>query len=580
VVGAVVASLLAALLLIPSGAATAVGTPTAGNTATSAATAGRDLPVTSPTIACADLATKDFNGLDDAATSITSAAVVAKSGTNAYEYCQIKGTISPQIHFELRLPTTTYTGRYLQLGCGGYCGSVNVTTSPAATAGCAPLTDGSFAVGQDDEGHTGTGNSDVWATDPQLKVDFGYRSEHVFAQAAKAVIDAFYGAAPRYSYYSGCSDGGREALMEAQRYPDDFDGIMAGAAAFNQTALNGFEEAFLGTVDFRADGSVILPASKVDMLHNAVIAACADPGIGNGTIQDPDSCAFDPAVLACPDDKDQADCLTSEQITVVKKIYAGVTAPDGTHLYSGGEAYGSEPQWTGLVVPRAGQAQTDLFMYRIGSGFLRWLASWKGDPDLKPTASLFTVKNLKAYLKAFGGIYDATDPDLTAFYKSGGKLIQWHGLSDGFIPPTGSIAYRQAVLDTMGRTTADRFYRFYTIPGMFHCSGGYGATSLDLLSPLMDWTETGRAPDAITAASVSADGTTAYTRPVYPYPRQVKYSGQGDKDDAASYVAYTPKGKTADDAYDWAGGPFRTGYQLWCESDGLRMTCARRKSAG
>ena len=553
-------------------------TSSAGPT-TVTTTAGRDLPVTQPTLTCAQLAAQDFSRLDGAATSITAASVVAKSDTNKYEYCKVTGVIAPQIHFELRLPTQTYRGRYLQLGCGGYCGNVNVTTSPAATAGCAPLTDGTFVVGQDDEGHTGTGGADVWATDPQLKVDFGYRSEHVFAVASKAIVKSFYGAPPTYSYYSGCSDGGREALLEAQRYPDDFDGIQAGAPAFNQTALNGFEEAYLGTVDFRADGSVILPATKLDMLHAAVIAKCADSGIGNGTIQDPDACGFDPAALRCPDDEDAANCLTGEQVTVVQKIYRGVTAPDGTHLYSGGEAKGSEPQWAGLVIPKEGQTQQDLFMYRIGSGFLRWLGTWTAKPELELTADLFTKRSFEKTMKEFAGIYDATDPDLTPFYKSGGKLIMWHGLADGYIPPTGSIAYRQAVLDTVGSTTADRFYRFYTVPGMFHCSGGYGATSVDFLSPLMDWTESGKAPGAVTAAKLDSDGSTAYTRPVYPYPQQVKYAGTGDRDDAANYVAYTPKGKTADDAFRWAGAPFKSGTQLWCEStNGRDMSCARRRS--
>ncbi|MEV6539477.1 tannase/feruloyl esterase family alpha/beta hydrolase [Streptomyces sp. NPDC051665] len=610
-VAVVVAALVTGLALLPdtfSADADASASVTKVSTSSTArGDVGRNLPVTKPKISCTELLQKDFGALDDAATSVASASVVAKGDANAYEYCDVKGTVAPQIQFELRLPTKTYRQRYLQEGCGGYCGMVGVSAQPAASTGCAPVTDGSFALGQDDQGHVSTsgtsgGSAEVWATNPQLKVDFGYRSEHAFATAAKAITKAFYGAEPTYSYYDGCSDGGRETLMEVQRYPGDFSAALVGAPAFNQTALNAMQEAYLSTIDFRADGSTILPASKLGTLHKAVLAKCADPKLNNHLIQDPATCAFDPASLKCADNKDSSSCLTSEQVDVVRKAYAGATAPDGTHLYTGGQPYGSETAWEGLFIPKAGQGQSSVQLYGIGLGFLRWVGKWEADPTLKLDASLFTVDTFKAYQREVSGIYDATDPDLTKFHEAGGKLIQWHGLTDPNIPPTGTRAYRQAVIDTMGQDKADDFYRLYLFPGVNHCGGGDGPDSFDLLSKLISWRETGRTPGAViasrtsggnqpggpaggqlgggdTKASASAgstEPTVAYTRPVHPYPQLVAYDGSGDKKDAANYRAYMPD-KLPDDHFKWAGS-FSSGYQEWCETkDGKSMSCSRHE---
>lgn len=615
-VGALVMSVVAGCT------ATSGSTPTSSSTATATASpAGKDLPIIAPVTTCAELTKQDLTGLPDAATTITSATEVAVSTTNTYAYCDVKGKVSTQIQFEMLMPTTTYRQRYLQEGCEGLCGQVSVSTQPAVSTGCAPVTDGSFVIGEDNEGHTAAGlggTTEQWAADPQLRIDFGYRSEHAFATAAKAVTKAFYGAPPAYAYYDGCSDGGREALMEAQRYPTDFNGILAGAPAFNQTALNGFEEAYLATIDFRTDGSTILPASKISMLHAAVIKACADPGLDDQTIQDPRQCTFNPATLACPTTTDAATCLTADQVGVVRKAYAGAVAPDGTHLYTGGEPYGSELKWEGLLIPQDGQNQTSIQLYGIGLSFLRWLNGTQPSPDLTLNASLFTVANLNASQQAVSGIYDSTNPDLTPFAQAGGKLIQYHGWADQNIPPVGTIAYRQAVIDTMGSAAVDKFYRLYMFPGMYHCGGGEGPAVFDLLSPLLNWTENGTAPGAVTAtkttsngeggggassgqltgssggtggfagpsgggtaasgsntatsptalpsASNTASATTSaaaattsasasdakqYTRPVYPYPQRVTYTGSGDVNSAANYTPSTPA--PIDDHYHWAG---------------------------
>ncbi|HKS99779.1 MAG TPA: tannase/feruloyl esterase family alpha/beta hydrolase [Rugosimonospora sp.] len=557
---AVLAAALAAVALTGGGQAAPAQATTSARTV-------------APVLTCPALSGVDFSGVPGAPATILSATLVP-AGTNgvSYEYCDVKGVVAPQVQFELQLPTRTYLGRYLQEGCGGYCGNVGVSASPAASAGCVPLNTGTFAVGQDDEGHIGGGATDVWAIgDPQSKVDFGYRSEHVFALAAKAVQASFYGAPPAKSYYDGCSDGGREALMEAQRYPTDFNGILAGAPAQNQAALNAIEEPYEATLDFTPSGQVILPASKLTMLHAAVIAACATPGLRDGTIEDPRDCAFQPSSLQCPANVDAAGCLTTAQVDVVNKIYNGAVSRTGEHLYTGGEPKGTENLWQGILIPPDGQGQAAIFFTKIGSGYLRYVGQWVARPQATVNTNAYTVQNLLSYRDGLGRIYDATDPDLTAFYRAGGKLIQWAGWADQFIPPTTSTTYYQAVLDTMGARRVGEFYRLYMFPGVGHCGGGYGPNQFDLLTPLVDWVESGTTPSRVVASAAT------YSRPVYPYPTRVRYAGQGDVNSAASYVPYQPATRY-DDHFAWAGAPFRSGYELWCRFDGTRMVCTARSS--
>jgi feruloyl esterase len=574
-----------------------------------------DLGTVAPEYPCSQLASEDFSQVTGAPTTILSATLVtpAAGSTPSYPYCDVKGVTAPQVQFELQLPTSTYAQRYLQEGCGGYCGNVGVS-QPAASgqAGvdeCVPLNNGEFALGQDDEGHIGGGNTEAWAIDdPTLKVDFGYLSEHVFALAAKAIIASFYGHAPRYSYYDGCSDGGREALMEAQRFPRDFNGIIAGAPAFNQAALNAMEEPYESKADETSSGQPILTAAKSAVLHDDIISECADPGLRDGTIQDPRDCHPDWTKIACPAGAtDTSNCLTAAQVAAAKRLYNGAVAPDGEHLYTGGEPYGAEGAWPGIVIPGGsapgpaplpGTSPEDTtFFHSIGIGYLRWVGLWTDSLSLNlDTGFSFDQQTFQQYVAHdnpanVSGIVDATDPNLTAFYKAGGKLIQWQGWSDQFIPPYGSVAYRQAVIARLGASTVSKFYRLYMFPGVYHCGGGYGPNVFDLLTPLANWVESGHAPGSVTAALVSggtgaagtgpAAGTVELTRPVYPYPEQVRYSGSGDPDDASSYVGYLPSTRH-DDNIKWAGYPFRSGYEQWCRlgTDGQALVCSRRGEQG
>jgi feruloyl esterase len=282
-----------------------------------------------PTYSCAQLASEDFSQVKGAPTTVLSATLVTPAGS--FPYCDVKGVVAPQVQFELQLPTDSYAQRYLQEGCGGYCGNVGVS-QPAASgqAGineCVPLNNGEFALGQDDEGHIGGGNTEAWAIDdPVLKLDFGYLSEHIFAVAAKAIIASFYGQAPRYSYYDGCSDGGREALMEAQRFPRDFNGIIPGAPAFNQAALNAMEEPYESVTDETSSGQPILTAAQSAVLHTDIISQCADPGLRDRTIQDPRDCHPDWAKIQCPAGV-TSNCLTAAQVAAAQRLYAGAVAP-------------------------------------------------------------------------------------------------------------------------------------------------------------------------------------------------------------------------------------------------------------
>jgi hypothetical protein len=257
----------AALLLALVAAGAASGRP-----AHHKRTHARRAAATAPVLSCAQLAGVDVSQAVGASVGITSAtAGTAQQG--GYPVCDVKGVIAPQIQFELTLPTNTYTGRYLQTGCGGLCGNLSIQ-APAAT-GCAPLNNGEFAMASDNMGHVAAGNNDGnFGTDPQLRIDFAYRADHVLALAAKALIGQFYGGPPQYSYFDGCSEGGHEGLAEVQRYPHDFNGVLAGAPATITQELNTFYQPWLAGADFDSSGHQIMPASKLALLHLAVLANC------------------------------------------------------------------------------------------------------------------------------------------------------------------------------------------------------------------------------------------------------------------------------------------------------------------
>jgi feruloyl esterase len=508
-------------------------------------------PILTPRTACAALAGVDVSPQVGAGTGISSATTATAAA--GYPICDVKGVIAPQIQFEVQLPTQSYRQRYLQTGCGGLCGSLAIAVQ--AATGCAPVTDGTFAIASDNQGHVAGGSADGnFGTDDQLRVDFAYRADHLTALAAKSFIAAFYGQQPRYSYWDGCSQGGHEGLTEAQRYPHDFNGILAGAPASITMELNGFNQPWLARVDFDAAGHVVLPATKLGMLHAAVMARCDGiDGLTDGQIDDPRRCSFEPATLACPGDQDAVGCLTQAQIAVVRKIYSGAVDPRGRALYPGGQPFGSELVWAGWMIPvdPAG-AQNSTIAWRIGNGWVKYLAFSPNPPQS------FTLNDIRfdaatfARMQRLADFYDATNPDLTAFKRAGGKLILWHGWADQAIPPLGTVAYYQAVQDRLGGLAATQeFARLFMFPGVYHCGGGAAPNTFDLLTPLLNWVEGGTAPTRIVASEMNG-GSVTRTRPVFPYPLAARYDGSGSIDDAANFVPAAPPG-TIDDHVPWLG---------------------------
>jgi feruloyl esterase len=427
------------------GAMTVAGLSIALTTEESAAESAAILPV----ISCDALAKSDFTPLD---ARLAAAATVSRNG---HPFCDVKGYISPVTQFEALLPTETWRGDYLQQGCGGLCGKADVSLDdPSRTSGYqapyAPLANGEMVVAADDQGHEAPSNGDaLWARDDlRLRAVFGYSSEHQLARLMKSVVRTFYGRKAAYSYFSGVSDGGHEALVLAQRYPADFDGIIAGAPANNWAPLALFET-WLAASNRDAEGRQILTAEKLRALHAAVMAACANE---HGVIEDPRACAFDPASIRCPGGGDRPDCLTDDEVRVARAEYSGPADREGHGLFDGGEPYGSELAWAGWpVMPAADSAApADTYAAAIGLGYLNDMAFWPNPRGGYTLDSVpFTVATHEQ-LKQLGGIYNATDPDLSAFRARGGKIIIYHGWADQAIPPFATLDYYRAVVRQAG----------------------------------------------------------------------------------------------------------------------------------
>lgn len=516
-----------------------------------------------PVVSCAKLGTFDLSGAVGSPTTH-----VASEVAGAHPYCEVTGVIAPAIHFEVRLPLAGWTQRFLETGCGGLCGMLRVEAEKAE--GCAPVTDGSIVLASTDMGHQSM--DPAWGADAQKRIDFAHRGVHVTVLAAKALISAFYGQAPRFSYFSGCSDGGREALIEAQRYSKDFDGIAAGAPALNFTIQNSFHHAWLARANTGQDGKRLLTAIDMKPLHAAVLKACDGlDGLVDGQITDPRVCHYNPTALLCKQVYRAGSCLTAEQIAAVRKIYAGATGPKGERLEVGPIMPGSELEWIGVFVPVDRNAPVMSAMFALGT-----INNLLFTPNPQPP---FTIANFPFDAAMFAReddarkLYSADDPNLSPFAANGGKLILWHGWSDPHISPLNTIDYYGRVGRVMGEGARDKAVRMFLFPGMGHCSGGEGPSEFPLLAALMGWVETGQAPHVLLAHRAAAtleglrgpaaaprgadakgtlpgvDGPPPMimmpprpvlaprSRPVFAYPAVARYSGKGSSDDAASFVA-------------------------------------------
>ena len=530
-----------------------------------------------PVVACGQLASHDLSDVPDAPTVILSATQVTPPKGAAV--CQVAGYIAPQEQFRLTLPVSGYTGRYQQQGCGGLCGEDYLgsagsgSSKPvASTASCTTVTaataaSDAMAEGTDNQGHIGGETDGLWAKDdPALRVSFGYASEHAMAQAAKAIITAYYGKPPAYSYYNGCSDGGHEALAEAQRYPRDFNGILAGAPGNIEAQLLGVVPAWVIAVNTGSDGREILGSEKLPALHAAVVKACGD---ASGLIEDPRSCDFNPATIQCPAGKDNSSCLTPAQVTVVREFYLGPNDGHGHYLYPGGEPYGSELAWAGVAVDPAADSNwpDDTFAYQIGITYLKYMGYWQNPPaSFKLSDFHFTVAEYHKLLP-LAGVYDATDPDLSAFQQAGGKLIIYQGWADQEISPFGTVDYYKAVVRHAGGFAASQdFSRLYMIPDQNHCLSN-GSPQVNpseamsmLLSSLQKWVEQGAAPGSFSFPLLHP---TAKLPAISVHP--------------LNPLSQPPGGaRGLNTQYHWVG-QFRPGGELWCSTQGMDLVCGHRR---
>ena len=498
-------------------------------------------PIVPPVMSCSALLGQDFTGTPEAP-AVLSSAVVVPAAVGAPEFCDVHGYIPPQVQFELKLPTKTFQGRYLQQGCGGFCGAIPQMSFPA----CDAVLGGDFAMAADDEGHVGANAFDgLWGlNDPQLRIDFGYRSEHVLAVAAKSIVTRFYGKPPAFSYFDGCSDGGREALDEAQRYPADFDGIVAGAPVYLISEITELD-VWAADVALDSQGGLLIPASKLALLHGAVIAACDGlDGLVDGQIDDPRDCHFDPNSIACPAGQDRPGCLTTQQADIARKLYEAPVDAQGRHYYTGGFPFGSELAWASILPLEPA----------IANNWLKYLGFAHNPPAGFTFKDFHFTREDFERLVQLAGVYDAKNPDLRAFRDRGGKLIIWQGWADQLVVPSATPAYYDEVVDRMGGLRpVQTFARLFMVPGVYHCGGGYLPYQTDFFAPVVQWVEQGIAPDRVLATAPLPSGATR-TRPVFPYPARARYTGSGSVDDAANFLAMTPS-PLPDDDPSWIGAP-------------------------
>jgi feruloyl esterase len=470
------------------------------------------LPFVAAVKPCADLTKVDMEAIGGAGSRVVSAGEVDRNGVAT---CVVEGSMAPSIGFTALMPTRTWTGRYLQTGCGGLCGRTSLQV--AAADGCVPVAAGGFAIASSDMGHAGMGGD--FGRDPQKRVDFAYRAMHLTALAAKRLMREYYGRDARYAYFNGCSDGGREALVEAQRYPDDFDGIVAGAPALNFQVQNGLFHAWQARSNTGPDGMPILVAPRLPVLHAAVVAQCdALDGAKDGILADPRACHVDLASITCTAGQATGTtCLSAAEAKTARRFYDGPRdAASGARLTLGGPQPGSELSWAGVYVPAS--ASQPIFSERITLDTLRHLSFPQNPPASFGLADVRFDAAWIERLRPLHALYDATNPDLSAFAAGGGKLILWHGWSDPHISPINTIAYHEAVGAQLGVEKRATFERLYLVPGMYHCGGGEGPSRLDLLTPLMAWVEQGVAPGAVAVKPAGGGPTTMLAPVTSPQP--------------------------------------------------------------
>jgi feruloyl esterase len=457
--------------------------------------------------------------------------------TVAVPICRVAATLTPtsdsQIKVEVWLPAPeSWNGKFEGIGNGGLGGAINY-------AGMVPGLQLGYAVAATDTGHDNAGGSGAFALHhPEKVADYGYRAAHVTAVFGKALTEAYYGHAPAHAYFVGCSKGGAEALMEAQRFPEDYEGIVAGDPAAQQTHHEVGAHLWI-PLALSADAGSALSLAKAALVGKAVNEACdALDGVKDGVLEDPRQCHFDPGRLLCKG-PDAADCLTDLQVAAVRKLWDGPQKVLGANYYPGLERGGEAETWKWWIIPVATRGSQSGHSV-LGLPFFRYFVY--DDPNWDFRAFNFKTDPLLIDRK-WAAALNATNPDLKHFKARGGKLIHYHGYSDPDIPPRSSIDYYERVTRTLGgRSQVDSFYRLFMVPGMGHCTGGPGANAFNVLPALEEWVEHGLAPAKIIATKYYDDDAkkrVVRTHPLCPYPLTAHYDGKGSTDEAASYRCAT-----------------------------------------
>lgn len=486
--------------------------------------------------AVAKLALKD--------TTIASASVVPAANPMP-EYCKVLGSIKnlPQstIEFEVALPTSKWNGKYFFAGGGGFNGAIPKLDQALAEG---------YAAAGSDTGHKGDSLDGQWALDNlQAQVNYAHLATHVTTQIGKQIVQAFYAQSARRSYFVGCSNGGKMALMEVQRYPDDFDAAIAGDPVIDRTKLM-----MAYTYNARALARGPIPPSKIPVIEKATLAACRNGGgVYGDLITTPGRCKFDPRTIQCASG-DGPNCLTSDQAQALDKIFHGAVNSAGAQLYPG-FTVGHEDDYVSFITGNGTSSASPSSTWKFQEGFMRYFIF---RPTYDPVEQFNFDKDL-AKLESFSQDQDAVNPDLSAFKAHGGKLILYHGWADHSITPVRTVEYYASVIDMMGNPRPDPgaenagditdFARLFMVPGMHHCGGGPGTASFgaanqgfptqydaehDIVMALDRWVETGAAPDKIIASHLT-NKVADRTLPLCPYPQTAVYSGSGDVKDAQNY---------------------------------------------
>ncbi len=475
----------------------------------------------------------------DEAVSVTAAVMPATDTAPAH--CRVSGVLSPEIGFEVNLPER-WNGRLYMIGNGGLAGEQ--PDGPGRAAQRAAALAHGFVMVSTDTGHDATKGAPgtFVLRNPQTAIDYAYRAVHLTATTAKRIVAAYYEMPVERAYFNSCSNGGRQGLVEAQRFPDDFDGIVANAPWVDQTGFT------IGAIwNQRALDEAPLSAEKLALVANRVMQKCdAVDGLADGLIDDPRNCSFDPArdVQSCVAGTDSPSCLTSAQARTFAKIYGGPVS-GGKQVFPGympgSEALVPGPNgtptsgWTNLIVP--GRPDAKPADFGLAEATMRYLVFAPPKPDYDYRS--FDFDRDVGLLDRWGKTVNATNPDLGSFRMRGGKLIMTYGWADQVLQPLAGVHYYEQAVAKNGPQTPD-FLRLFMVPGMTHCSGGVGPDQYDAVSAIVDWVEQGKAPDSIVARKIVGGDTVARSRPLCPYPQVARYTGHGSTDDAANFRCELP----------------------------------------